>query len=300
MALSYIAFALTTWAIFILSEAIYFQRLKKMSSINGKKSEADEVFSTTSVNHALPTASIKVNAMLQMVTAFIIGAIYIAVIFIFAWGLHSRSMVKGTLIVNSTFYFVLGYFGYTASTTGSNKRVVTFLCLSVVGLAFGCLECAQSADALNFRDELWIEYDNWGRPVGKNMYFAPLVAIHVVILVMALTHVTLSIWGIVIAARALQKDSTCARCCNNCLCCISCEGCGNCEDSCSNDVGRTAVHYQPIQFIVSHQGTTTMENGQPALVVLLPLNAAVTLPMNGAQKEAVSADLGDPINQVFV
>jgi hypothetical protein len=34
------------------------------------------------------------------------------------------------------------------------------------------------------------------------------------------------------------------------------------------------AQYQPIQFVVSHQGTTTLPDGQQALVVLLPINSA--------------------------
>ena len=37
----------------------------------------------------------------------------------------------GTAIITAPFYFILGYFGFSAGHTGSNQRLVTFLCLSI-------------------------------------------------------------------------------------------------------------------------------------------------------------------------
>merc|ERR1719383_1290811 len=234
--LAYIAFGLTIWAVFLLSEAIYWQRLKeskKTFSVN--KEEPEEEFLTTSVNHALATASIKANAVLQALFAFIAGATNIAVIFVVVWGLQSRheemNQTVGTAIMTAPFFFVLAHFGFTAGRTGSNKPLVTFLCLSVFCCLISFLEGGGPAVSLANRvPGMWVaevkkcKPDPWGgqdcewvRPENKDQFFTPLVAMNSVILCIAFVHFLLSIWGIVIASKALWKDGTCVRCCGNCF-----------------------------------------------------------------------------------
>ena len=347
--LAYVAFGLTIWAIFLLSEAIYFQRLKESSArtasaaVDSEQPETGEAFTTTSVNHALATASVKFNAVLQIAIALISGGLNIAVIFVVVWGLRSRyeemNQTNGTAIITAPFYFVLGFFGYTAGKTGSNTRVVTFLCLSIVCGLLAFLEGGGPAVALADRvPGMWLRevyvcpptisttvdpdpwryhYEDdhhlcrWERPENKEKYYTPLVVMNAIIIFMAFLHLLLSVWGVVIGAQALHKDSTCLRCCGNCFggdCggrndCGDCGDCGATNANCCAQgpvAGGGASPYQPIQFIVSHQGTTTMANGQQALVVLLPMNGAVNVQSSLAQagSATVTVGAGEAINQV--
>ena len=98
--LAYVAFALSIWAIVLLSEAIYWKRyndanpVSAASSASSENVDASKTASTnhdaakTSTNHALATASIKVNAVLQVVFALIAGGINVAVVAVVVWGIR--------------------------------------------------------------------------------------------------------------------------------------------------------------------------------------------------------------------
>ena len=106
------------------------------------------------------------------------------------------------------------------------------------------------------------------------------------IVIIALLHLLMSIWGVVIASKALHKDSTCRRCFGNCFCGDCCFGGGR---GCCEEIGSSRSRYQPIQFVVTHQGTTTMADGQQALVVLLPLTGHMNVQM-GASSATVTVN----------
>ena len=128
-----------------------------------------------------------------------------------------------------------------------------------------------------------------------------LIALNAVIILFAVVHLALCVWGIVIASKALQKDEACYTCFKNCLC-SNCEsnGCGGgCDGDCClagpRGVGAGAA-YQPIQFVVSHQGTTTLPNGQQALVVLLPLNGNMSVKTDGETEGAATVTVNNDAN----
>ena len=305
--LAYIAFGLTLWAVYLLSAAIYWQRSETTPAVVNETAEtatAKPIFSF-SPNHALATASIKANAILQILTALISGGINVGIIAVVVWGLESHeelmNQTNGTAIITAPFFCVLGYFGYTAGKTGSNVRLVVFLCLSVLCGLLALLEGGGASVALADRDPgMWVGHYDW----DKLDYYRPLIAMNSVIVVMAVLHLLLSIWGVVIASRALHKDDTCARCCTGCFGgrCTGCSVDQNCEAACADccsganrRCGHETGNYQPIQFVVRHQGTTTMADGQQALVVLLPLNGNTKVQMSegAADVATVSVETGN-------
>ena len=183
---------------------------------------------------------------------------------------------------------------------------MVFLCLSIFCGLLAFLEGTGPALALYDRDDsMWLPkvrvcpptpsttvdqypwyYDRnpwhdrfyeckWVWPENRDKYYTPLVAMNATILFMAFLHLSLSVWGVVIAAQALHKDSTCLRCCGDCFCC-----CGECGIEGPITGGVVTSPYQPIQLVVSHQGT--LANGEKALV-LLPMDGAANVPMSEAQ-----------------
>ena len=229
--------------------------------------------------------------------AFLSASINIAILIIFVWGVargyEDMNQTNGTAIITAPFFFVLAYFGYTAGQTGSNKRLVTYLLLSVLCSLLCFLEGGGPVLAIINRYEMRLtavkvcttKPDQWGynhttcewvQRANATKYVPLLVTLNGVIILFALIHLALSIWGVVIASVALHKDEVFLTCFKNCFClnCCSCDSGDRCEGSCctggNRSSGMGALH-QPIQFVVSHQGTTTMADGQRALVVLLPL-----------------------------
>ena len=255
---------------------------------------------SSSVNHALATVSIKFNAIFQALAASLSFACNIAAIFVVVLGLLSEyemmNLTNGTAVITAPFYFCLSYFGYTAAKTRSNKRLITFLSLSVLCGLLSFLEGGGAAVALANRWQMQKAPMKVCKPDPSQWYpdckyiprenadeFAPtLISLNAVILVVAVIHLALSIWGICSASVALHKDGTCVQCFRNCFCC------GECKDGCLAGVGRSGTHYQPIQFVVSHQGVTTMADGQQALVVLLPLNKDVNVKTDGSEAGAAT------------
>ena len=137
----------------------------------------------------------------------------------------------------------------------------------------------------------------WVSPENKKEFFVPLIVLNSVIVGIAFLHFLLCIWGIVIASKALHKDDTCGRCFANCFCGGCCGGIqreetGVCGDGCSRGQ-RNGPCYQPVQFVVWHQGMTTMADGKQALVVLLPLNGNMSVKM-AADSATVTVDHAEP------
>lgn len=314
--LAYVGFCLVTWAVFLLSEAFYWRRFNEITDVEEKpKNDADGVGTVqskateSSFNHALAVSSVKVNAVFHALVAALSACTNVAVIAIVVWGLQTTyermNITNGTAIITAPFFFAVAYFGYTAGKTGSNKRIVTFLVLSVFCGLLSFLEGGGGVVAIcnrwdmdkqsiqkcvtkpNYRGRNrttceWIPRENAGE-------FVPaLITLNAIIIFFALIHLAMSIWGVIIGSTALHKDGTCFRCFRNCFC-GNCNGngCGDvsCADSCcvpaARGGGAAGAHYQPIQFVVSHQGTTTLANGQQALVVLLPLNGNMNVSMDG-------------------
>ena len=288
--LAYIELCLLIRAIVLLSEAFYWRRFEEVTKSADTESEKTHDISS-SINHALATVSIKFNAMFQALAALLSSACNIAAIFVVVLGLKSEyemmNQTNGTAIITAPFFLGVAYFGYTAATTGSNKRLVAFLSLSVLCGLLSFVEGGGSAVALanrwdmvkgsvricNKHPDSWYGVDcRWVSRENEDEFVSILIALNVIILVVAVMHLALSIWGIYIASVALHKDGACVRCFRNCFCCRECEG------GCLAGVTtRSSAHYQPIQFVVSHQGVTTMADGQQALVVLLPLNKDVNV-----------------------
>jgi len=312
--LAYIAFGLTLWAVYLLSKAIYWQRSKTTPAVANESGVTTTTTPALSFapNHAIATASIKANAILQILTALISGGVNVGIIAIVVWGLKPRyvlmNQTNGTAIITAPFFCVLGYFGYTAGKNGSNVRLVVFLCLSVLCGLLAFLEGGGASVALADRDPgMWVKptRDCWGCdwPANKLDYYWLLITLNSVVIVMAVLHLLLSIWGVVIASRALHKDDTCARCCTGCFGrrCTGCSVDPNCDapcaDCCSGDNlcgDRGKGNYLPIQFVVKHQGMTTMADGQQALLVLLPLNGNMKVQMSegAADVATVSVETG--------
>jgi len=317
--LAYAELLLLIWAIFMLSEAFYWRRFRLMTtsdhaSTNGDPPPAKANEST--FNHALATVSVRVNAVFQAVIAFLSASTNIAILIVFVWWVARRyedmTQTNGTAIITAPFFFVLAYFGYTAGQTGSNKRLVTYLVLSIVCGLLCFLEGGGAVTAIANHYEMRLpsievcetKPDRWGRnrttcnwvdQPGAAIYVPLLITLNSVIILFALLHLALSIWGVVISSIALHKDGACFTCFRNCFC-LECgsRGCGDvCEDSCCvggggpRSVGAGA-HYQPIQFVVSHQGTTTMADGQQALVVLLPLTGNMNVNMDNKEGGAAT------------
>ena len=132
--LAYIELCLLIRAIVLLSEAIYWRRFEEVTKSTNPESENSN--NCSSVNHALATVSIKFNAISQALAALLSSTCNIAAIFVFVLGLKSEyemmDQTNGTAIITAPFFFGVAYFGYTTAKTGSNKRLVTFLSLSVL------------------------------------------------------------------------------------------------------------------------------------------------------------------------
>ena len=282
--------ALLIWAIFILSEAFYWRRFNLKTGSAAAVDTVDATIAATSTfgessfNHALATVAIKVNAVHQALIAGLAFVIDIAILATFNGGVNWRqfpNQCNGLAIYTAPFFVTTAYFGYSSGLTGSNKRLVTFLILSVVCVVMSLVEGGGAIAALSYTWEM-------------GDFTASLIAMNSLIVFFAITHLLLSVWGIVIASTALHKDGTFGRCYRNCFC----QDFGSCDYVKEGGVGSGCLAgsgganvgsggaYQPIQLVVSHQSMTTMSNGQQALVVLLPLNQNMSVKMEDEQGAA--------------
>lgn len=315
---AYVEFVLCTWAVFLLSEAFYWRRFNEHRgvksdvanpAINNADGASAIPTSESSFNHALAVSSAKANAVLQALFAVLSAGVNIAAIIVVRVCLKAHyermNLTNGTAIITAPFFCAVAYFGFTAGKTGCNKRIVTFLAISAFCCLLAFLEGGGGVVAVANRWDMEkprikkceTKPDGWGYnkttcdwfPQENEGEFVPtLISLNAIIILFALFHLALSIWGVVIGSKALHKDGTCFRCCRNCFCgslCSGGSGCADggaaCGDNCCTGNASAGAHYQPIQFVVTHQGTTTLANGQQALVVLLPLNGNMSFALDG-------------------
>jgi hypothetical protein len=110
----------------------------------------------TYFNHSLATAAIKVNSVLQIASATIAFGVNVAILFVVQYGLHPKhvilSQTNGAALFTASFFVLTGYFGVTAGKTGSNRRIISYLCLCVLCLCLSFLEGSGSCYAIAARD----------------------------------------------------------------------------------------------------------------------------------------------------
>jgi len=186
------------------------------------------------------------------------------------------------------FFFLSGVFGLCSSRSRTNGYIVTFMVFSLWSWVFSIILITLSGTVISARsyevNDCEYSYNASTRVeeiVCRTWLMAPLMILNGVIIGSGFLEFVAAIWAVAITGTALRKDQCCNRCCS--CCCPS--------PPLTSGVGG----YQPVQYIVTN-GTTTLANGQQAMVILLPTGGSGLIPLDMSAPAAPNTASGAASN----